>query len=792
MQRHRIVVTGMGLCTPIGSTVDEFRENLKNGKTGIAKHDGIFKDRHAWAAMVEDFQPEKHFNEAELAMFDRTAQMGILAAQQAIHDSGSPGADSSRQALVFGTSHGGRSQLDRFVESGNDLNSPGAAERILEKSAHYHQAAAIASKLGIHGPCLTLSNACSSSGAAIAYAIELLRSGKCDWVIAGGADGFSKLTYAGFEALGAMADGPCAPFSDPIGMSLGDGAGFIILERHEDALKRSAKIHAELYGWGSSWDAYHITAPEPSGDGMLRAIEMAVADAGINKNSIDYINIHGTGTRANDAAESVGLQRYFEDSDSGKVPPLSATKSLTGHMLGASSSLGVIASIIGMQESWLPPTANFTTVRPGCELDAVPNVARPADIRFFIAQSAAFAGANAVVIGGKPNQAALPPIHEDDDIVISGIGVVSPIGCDTKSFYEATKSGRSGICSTDEVEYIDLKGHQCGMLKDYAPRKLMPALNLRRVDRVASFATIAASLALKDAGLWPLVGEGKRTGLVVAITRGAATSYEKYLESVAGEKWKDASAVYFPNLVMSSVGGQVTSSLGIRGITSSLVGGGSAGLQALTHALELFRRNSQQDSVVVVASDELASLYFRLYAQRGLLKGYSTENSVVLGEGAVAFVLEKKRSVQARNKAWYGRIAGYGLTHEAAMLGAKTEPGGWMQHAAKNALASAKLTASDINQVHLLASGRKTVDCREKCTAEQLFPQCASQLKSITPLTGFAEASSSLANMAAMLLDLHHSDATDPSSAPRRGIVLSGSDDGSNAAVILEKELAGK
>lgn len=790
--RHRIVVTGMGLCTPIGSTLSEFAANLKNGKTGIAKHDGIFKDRHAWAAMVDDFQPEKHFSEAELAMFDRTAQMGILAARQAIDDSGAPKADSSRQALVFGTSHGGRSQLDRFVESGNDLESPGAAERILEKSAHYHQAAAIASKLGIHGPCLTLSNACSSSGAAIAYGIELLRSGKCDWVIAGGADGFSKLTYAGFEALGAMADGPCAPFSDPIGMSLGDGAGFIILERHEDAVNRNAKIHAELYGWGSSWDAYHITAPEPSGDGMLRAIEMAVSDAGISKNSIDYINIHGTGTRANDAAEAVGLRRYFEDSESGKVPPLSATKSLTGHMLGASSSLGVIASIVGMQESWLPPTANFTTVRPGCELDAVPNVARDSDIRFFIAQSAAFAGANAVVVGGKPGQSAVAPIVEDDDIVISGVGVVSPIGCDIKSFYEAAQSGRSGISSTDDCEYIDMKGHTCGMLKNYAPRKLMPALNLRRVDRVSSFATIAASLALKDAGLFPLADEGKRTGLVVAITRGAATSYEKYLESVAGEKWKDASAVYFPNLVMSSVGGQVTSSLGIRGITSSLVGGGSAGLQALTHAIELFRRNAQQDSVVVVASDELASLYFKLYAKRGLLKGHSTENSVVLGEGAVAFVLEKKKQVQARNHAWYGRILGYGLTHEAAMLGSVATPGGWMLNAAQQALASAGLSNDQIDQVHLLASGRKTVDCREKCTAEQLFPKCAHSLNSITPLTGFAEASSSLANMAAMLLDLHHSNSNDPQRTPRRGIVLSGSDDGSNAAVILEKEVTGQ
>ncbi len=177
------------------------------------------------AALVESFDPASHFTAAEIERYDRTAQMGILAARQAIKESGVETDDEVRNAVVFGTSHGGRSQLDRFVESGNDIDKEGAAERILEKSAHYYQSAAIASKLGIHGACITLSNACSSSGAAIAYAMELLRSGKYDWILAEARTVF-KANVCGFEALGAMADGPCAPFSDPVGMSLGDGAGF--------------------------------------------------------------------------------------------------------------------------------------------------------------------------------------------------------------------------------------------------------------------------------------------------------------------------------------------------------------------------------------------------------------------------------------------------------------------------------------------------------------------------------------------------------------------------------------
>lgn len=782
----RIVITGMGLCTPIGNSLEEFRANLKAGKTGISRHENVFADRHAWAAIVANFHPENHFSPEEIAALDRTAQMGILAARAAIEHAGASEVASDRRALIFGTSHGGRSQLDRFVESGNNIDAADMAERILDKAAHYHQAAAIATMLDIHGPCLTLSNACSSSGAAIGYAMELLRSGQCDWVIAGGADGFSKLTYAGFEALGAVADGPSAPFSEPIGMSLGDGAGFLILERLADAQARQATVHAELYGWGSSWDAYHITAPEPSGEGMLRAIEMAVSDAGIDKNTIDYVNVHGTGTRANDAAESVGLQRYFADTQSGKVPPLSATKSLTGHMLGASSALGVIASVVGMNGDWLPPTANFTTVRPGCELDAVPNTARDAEMRFFLAQSAAFAGANAVIVGGKPLQSRQTKAVEQDDIVISGVGVVTPIGCDIGQFEEACRSQASALCSTDEAKFLDIGGYECGWLKDYNPRKLMPALNLRRVDRVASFATIAASLALKDAGLWPLVDGGARTGLVVAITRGAATSYEKYLESVAGEKWSDASAVYFPNLVMSSVGGQVSSSLGIRGLTSSVVGGGCAGLQALAHAVELFRRNPHQDSVIVVASDELASLYFKLYAKRGLLKGSSTCNRVVLGEGSVAFVLEKQRQAKARERAWYGRVAGFGMTHQASLLKTHSHPKNWMIDAAQASLRAAKVSPSDITEVQLLASGRCEVDRREHQAATALFPHCQDRLSSMTELTGFAEASSCVANLAAMLLSLKKKQGTEERSN-FAGIVMAGSDDGSNTAVVIDQ-----
>ncbi|MCC6510849.1 MAG: hypothetical protein IT423_17225 [Pirellulaceae bacterium] len=800
----RIVVTGMGVWSPIGKNVADLTAALERGQTGIKRHENIIPGNSIWAALVEDYDPSQYFSAEDQDKFDRTAQMGYLAAAQSLSDAGvTVPDDATRCGLILGTSHGGRSQLDRFVDGGSDIDADSMPRRLLETSAHYHQTAAVASKLGIHGPAITLSNACSSSGAAIAYAIELIRSGKCEWVLAGGADGFSKLTFAGFASLGAMADGPCAPFSDPMGISLGDGAGFIVVESFDRAQARRANVHAELYGYGLSWDAYHITQPEPAGEGMNRAIGMALSQAGIESHQIDYINVHGTGTRANDAAETVGLKRFFDAVDSSnddqthdqagsRVPPISATKSFTGHMLGASSVLGVITSIVGMQNDWLPPTANFTEVRPGCELDCVPNFPRLSPMRFFMAQSAAFAGANAVIVGGRsgePRREVDTP--EDEDIVVSGIGLVSPIGLNIQDFANSLSACRSGLSDAAELNGGEYPEQLAGLIKGFNPRKLMPTLNFRRVDNVAIYATVASSLALQDAKLWPIAGDGGHIGLVVGIARGAATSYQKYLESVKGGVWAEASAVYFPNLVMSSVGGQVTSSLGIRGITSSLVGAGASGLQAITHALELFRRNRHQDAVIVVTSDELAPLYFQLFDRMGLLNRHNGEScpQMSLGEGAVAWVLERASSVAARQARAWGRIRSYGLCCDAHLPRGIEPSGRWLRRAIEIALESGKLNSDQVAFQYKLASGRCALDSREDSVLNSIFGNMHS-IRTVTPLTGYAEAASGMFNATAALLNLHGMGLADGQSAPATAtgaLVVASGEEGSHAAICLDR-----
>ncbi len=406
-----------------------------------------------------------------------------------------------------------------------------------------------------------------------------------------------------------------------------------------------------------------------------------------------------------------------------------------------------------------------------------------------MAQSAAFAGANAVIVGGQVGQQpGRRSTAAEEDIVVSGIGIISSLGLSVKDFMDRVSRGDSGLSSAQELQ-ADLPADLlAGLVKDFNPRKLMPTLNLRRVDKVAAYATIASSLALQDAKLWPVAGDGGQIGLVVGVSRGAATSYEKYLNSVKGGNWSAASAVFFPNLVMSSVGGQVTSSLGIRGITSSLVGAGSAGLQALTHALELFKRNPMQDAVIVVASDELAPLYFQLFERLNLLHHVGRNHcpTMNLGEGSVAWVLERASKAAARGARVWGRVRSYGLTADANLPTGIEPTGKWLRRAIESALASGEVNINDVALRYHLSSGRCPLDRREHEVLSSLFGSDAC-FNSVTPQTGYAEASSSLMNATAALANLHGMGTQTQPSEGQVALVIASGEEGSHAAVCLDR-----
>ena len=548
-----LCVTGIGMCSAIGDDLETYAAHLRSGTSGVRPTLQAVPGIATWAGLAGEADGSHGSHDREPPALDRAAQLAIRAADRAWADAFGHARQLAcdRVGLVLGTSHGGRSELDACAEDPGLLDTTSGARRVLFVALHHRQTGAVARHLGIHGPVATISSACSSSGAAIAYAFELLLAGRADHVLAGGMDGFSRLTWAGFNALGAVASEACGPFSRTIGISLGEGAAVLVLETFDRAAARGARIHAELLGHGSSWDCYHITEPEPSGDGIVRATTMAVARAGVEPGDIDYVNLHGTGTRANDAAETLALKRFF---GAAGPPPASSTKSFTGHTLGAAAAFGCLSAIAGMRDGLLPPTTNFTGPRAGCDLDYVPNVARQGAIDVFSSQAAGFGGVNTVLIGAAPGRARRPRTPVARRIGITGIGLVSPIGHGACAFREALREGRCGIAPVDRFSVAAGGATRAGLVRGLDVRRAVPSLNLRRSDPVIQYAAVAGAQAIDMACLAQRGLARDRIGLVVGTTRGAVTSVQRSLERVRHGQWLKASALHFPNLVMSSAG----------------------------------------------------------------------------------------------------------------------------------------------------------------------------------------------------------------------------------------------
>jgi 3-oxoacyl-[acyl-carrier-protein] synthase II len=782
--------------------------------SGIREVPGLQAGSRSFAGVIEGFDPSRHFSAAELATLDRTAQLAIVAAEEAGRDaavlSGGRAVEPERTALVLGTSHGGRSQLDRFVEDGSDPNKDGAAARMLLHAAHYHQTDAVAARLGLKGPVATVSSACSSSAGAVAHACDLIASGRASVVVAGGADAYSKLTAAGFTALNAIAEGPCGPFSSRVGLSLGEAAAFVVLERLEDARARGARIHAEIFGCGLSWDAYHITEPEPSGAGLLRAARSALAAGGITPDEIDYVHAHGTGTRANDGSESLAIRRLFPGRE---TPPTSSTKSFTGHTLGAAGTLGLILSIVAMQRNRVAATLHFDAPRPGCDLDYVPNRGRPASVRRFIVDACGFGGANAVLVGGTVGPERRPGHGREGRIAITGIGLVSSLGCGVEPFVAGLEQGRSGVAPIRRFDTGGARARSAALVADFDPRRLIPSLDLRRMDLVMQFAAVAAHQALGDARIGACGLAAERIGLVVATSRGAVGSFERYLKSVQGAAWHKATPIHFPNLVMSSIGGQVSRAFGFKGACSTIVDGVGCGLGALIHAAELLRQSEGQDALVVLATDEVAELFFRLSDRLGRLAPegaamrpyHPSASGLSLGEGAVALVLERTTDANARGASIRAELTGAGLSHDVAGYLVADPTGAELVRAMRLALAEAGTDAAGVDVIYGHGRGVPACDAREARALSLLLEGRRTPVGCVLANTGVAEASSGLFSVAAAVLGLER-DLAWPiagdgppdgelafvSGAPRPGrycqaLVAGSTDSGNNAALVLRR-----
>lgn len=397
-EMRRVAVTGIGVVSSIGTGKDAFWTALLGGTSGIStvsSFDSTLFPVHI-GGEVKNFDPLRYLTPERAAVMGRATQMAIGAAKLAVADSGLDfdSVDKNRVGVSMGTTSG----EPLFVEQYNDAKKAGGEDAIpAEAMGRYPchtMPAHVALEFGAHGPVIMIPTACAAGNYAIGYGYDLIRTGRVDHVLAGGADAFSRITYTGFARLGAIAPVKCQPFDkNRKGMIPGEGSGMLLLEPLDAAVARGAKIYAEILGYGVSCDAHHMTAAHPAADGAIRCMQNAMTEAGVTVDDIDYISAHGTGTPTNDRLESLAVRTLFGERAS-RVP-MSSIKSMLGHTMGAASAIEAAACSLALDTGWIPATMNHEETDPDCGVDIVANKCRKTNPKIILNNAYAFGGNNA-------------------------------------------------------------------------------------------------------------------------------------------------------------------------------------------------------------------------------------------------------------------------------------------------------------------------------------------------------------------------------------------------------------
>jgi 3-oxoacyl-[acyl-carrier-protein] synthase II len=411
MPKRRVVITGLGAITPLGLSPDELWQGLIAGKSGaatITSFDTSTFDVH-FAAEVKGFNPENWIDPKEVKRLDRFAQMGIVAAVQAVKDANLNFAqlNCERIGVIMGSGVGGfkeyQDQHSRLLEKGPSRVSPFFIPKLMMNSVTGH----ISIMYGLKGPNFTVASACASANHALGTALRIIQYDDADMVITGGCEApITVMGLSGFAALKALSTRNDAPekASRPFeknrdGFVIGEGGGALIFEELSHAQKRGAPIYAEVLGFGMNADAHHITAPDPEGNGAANCMRLALKEANCSLDKVSYINAHGTSTQLNDATETKAIKKLF--GDYAKKIPVSSTKSMIGHLLGAAGGVELVATVLSVKNNMVHPTINYETPDPECDLDYVPNKARAVEVNIAISNTFGFGGHNATIAIGK-------------------------------------------------------------------------------------------------------------------------------------------------------------------------------------------------------------------------------------------------------------------------------------------------------------------------------------------------------------------------------------------------------
>jgi len=629
-----VFITGIGIVSPIGNSISAFLTALKSSNSGIRPIEGfdtaVFRSHVHAPVQIETLKEPSDPGDTET--WDRHLQFGYFALRDALRDASiERNSLQDRTGLICATCSGPMLTIE--AEYLQTPIVPGAGMRTdsvyREYRRYYLMERTLVRVFGISGFSTTVVTACAASSNAIGLGADLIAEGILDHVFVVGSDAFAPSTFAGFDFLKATCITECAPFSEPAGMNLGEGAGAWVLENGDAAKRRGARIRGQILGYGLSNDAYHATAPDPQGEGAILAMTRAMHDARIDPASIGYINAHGTGTMPNDRTESKAITRVFIDR---LPPPVSSSKSFFGHALGAAGILEASASLLMMNDGLLPPTLRFTTARDGCGLDYVPNIPRATDATVFLSNNFAFAGNNSALVIATNHSEVSPAAHPvPDDTVITGFSSLTPADANDPS------DPRSFVFDGNRVIQMDRR------------------LPLKEMDLSSQLATLVSKRAVQHAELSLKPSDARQIGLILGLCDGPNRGEAAHLRSIAVSGLSAPNLVMFPYIVLNSVAGQCSRALGLKGFSSTLCGAPGAGLHALIYAALAIRRGH---ALICLACgvDERQESYS--YVDESSHEDAGIEDRPV-SDGAACLVLESAASAAARKAKILGRWLGW-------------------------------------------------------------------------------------------------------------------------------------
>lgn len=705
MTQQRIAITGIGLVSSAGGSVSECWTNITAGHTGIRRNtlfdtSDLLTD---WAGQVLtklDQETDRCYALATTAFSE--ALDGVLDLQQV---------EQQRVGLVVGSSLGAMESLEavnRKLLLTGDLD-----ETTVSGSQLHCVADMLAASFGIRGPRVVTSNACAASAVAVSFAAEWLWHNDADYVICGGVDPLAEFSANGFTCLGALDPEPCSPMSASTGLTLGEGAAFLVLERVEQAKRRGVKVLAEFGGYGLTCDGFHQTAPDPSGDGAAKSIREALRTAGLQAEQIDYVNLHGTGTPTNDSVEPKALRTLFGTAE---LPPASSTKSMLGHTLGAAGAVELICAVKSIETGTLPPTINTRGLAPAAGLDIVPDVGRPGHPAVVLSNSFAFGGNNASLIITEPDHRDSAPSGEPSPgraVVVTGVGGVAGSASTGEQIRALIDEGAIAYGAREEV--VGTGEVSVGRADIRALTKGINPARARRMDPLSVLAAAAVNDLYRRHGK-PSRQAAEETGIIFGTGYGPITAMKQFHTSIVEGGTAAANPLVFPNTVVNAAAGHLAMLNRYRGYTATIACGGTSSVVALQLAHRVIARGAA-DRIMVVIADEFPEIALRAFSQlpdssrSGVARpGRPDADGAVLSEGAAAILLEAREVALQDGTPVLASLEGFGLTGEPVGIGRLGADGEAWSRSFEVAMGEAGLAASDVDVVYCAASGRRSAD----------------------------------------------------------------------------------